>query len=292
MDGPGTSRLLADLDLARRLEWTEARSNIEFVEARAQISPELGAEWIEVAGAAVMYDGPASPCTQTFGLGMRAQLGESDLEQIETFFRQRGAPVYHEVSPLADIAVHQLLSRRGYQPVEMTSVMFLDLASEWRGRLAEPQGREAGMAQQTAEMPPVEVRVVSDEEWPAWARLAAEGWSELAEYADLMFELALVSASRRGAISFVAEVAGQGVATAGLSLVDDVALLTGASTIPSARRQGAQRALLRSRLDFAARAGGRVAMICALPGSASQRNAEREGFRIAYTRIKWGLSGE
>jgi hypothetical protein len=33
-------------------------------------------------------------------------------------------------------------------------------------------------------------------------------------------------------------------------------------------------------------------MICALPGSASQRNAEREGFRIAYTRLKWGLTGE
>lgn len=25
-----------------------------------------------------------------------------------------------------------------------------------------------------------------------------------------------------------------------------------------------------------------------LPGSASQRNAERQQFRIAYTRIKWG----
>jgi hypothetical protein len=28
-------------------------------------------------------------------------------------------------------------------------------------------------------------------------------------------------------------------------------------------------------------------MMCAQPGSASQRNAERQGFRIAYTRIKW-----
>jgi hypothetical protein len=25
----------------------------------------------------------------------------------------------------------------------------------------------------------------------------------------------------------------------------------------------------------------------ATPGSASQRNAERNGFRVAYTRIKW-----
>ena len=30
-----------------------------------------------------------------------------------------------------------------------------------------------------------------------------------------------------------------------------------------------------------------VAMMGALPGSSSQRNAERHGFHIAYTRIKW-----
>ena len=283
MGGTNTSRSLADLDLSRRLEWTEARSNIAFVEARARISPETGAEWIEVAGAAVMYDGVASPCTQTFGLGMRAHLLEHDLERIETFYLERGAPVYHEVSPLADIAVHQLLCRRGYQPVEMTSVMFRDLAAE--AGESRPGGPGVGEAE-------VKVRVVGQEECPEWARLAAEGWSELAEYADLMYDLAMVTASRTGALSFLAEIAGQGVATAGLSIVDDVALLTGASTIPAARRQGAQRALLNYRLAAAARAGCRLAMICAQPGSASQRNAEREGFRIAYTRIKWGLTGE
>ena len=30
-------------------------------------------------------------------------------------------------------------------------------------------------------------------------------------------------------------------------------------------------------------------MMGAAPGSSSQRNAERHGFRIAYTRIKWRL---
>jgi hypothetical protein len=32
-----------------------------------------------------------------------------------------------------------------------------------------------------------------------------------------------------------------------------------------------------------------IAMMAAAPGSASQRNAERHGFRIAYTRTKWHL---
>ena len=42
-------------------------------------------------------------------------------------------------------------------------------------------------------------------------------------------------------------------------------------------------------LAYAADQGCDLAMMCALPGSGSQRNAERHGFRIAYTRIKWQL---
>ena len=69
---------------------------------------------------------------------------------------------------------------------------------------------------------------------------------------------------------------------------EGVALLAGASTIPSARNRGAQRALLEARLRHAASQGCDLAMMGASPGSTSQKNAERQGFRIAYTRIKWG----
>ena len=31
--------------------------------------------------------------------------------------------------------------------------------------------------------------------------------------------------------------------------------------------------------------------MAAEPGSGSQRNAERQGFRIAYARTKWQLAG-
>jgi predicted acetyltransferase len=68
---------------------------------------------------------------------------------------------------------------------------------------------------------------------------------------------------------------------------EGVALLAGASTVPSARRQGAQSALLHARLRHASTQGCDIAMMGAAPGSDSQRNAERQGFRVAYTRIKW-----
>ena len=71
---------------------------------------------------------------------------------------------------------------------------------------------------------------------------------------------------------------------------EGTALLAGASTIPSGRRLGAQNALLDARLQTAVSNQCDLAMMVAAPGSSSQRNAERQGFRIAYTRTKWMLA--
>src|SRR5215467_14136147 len=119
--------IFSDLQLARRLELQEAAGGASFVEARKRVSPESRSEWIEVAGAYAMFDGPDSPGTQTFGLGMHAELTETDLDRIESFFKDRGAPVCHEVCPLAGLVVTQMLSHRGYQPIEFTSVMYQPL---------------------------------------------------------------------------------------------------------------------------------------------------------------------
>jgi GNAT superfamily N-acetyltransferase len=131
--------------------------------------------------------------------------------------------------------------------------------------------------------------VVEKDEIDVWAETSVEGWSEFPEYADFFRDLAKVVAHSKGP-SFLAELDGKPIATGALTIHGDVALLAGASTIPDARRQGAQLALLEDRLRYAAQRGCTVAMMVALPGSGSQRNAERHGFRIAYTRTKWHLN--
>ena len=62
------------------------------------------------------------------------------------------------------------------------------------------------------------------------------------------------------------------IAAGMLGIHEGVALLAGASTVPAARRQGAQSALLAARLRYAAEHGCDLAMMGALPGSASQRS--------------------
>jgi hypothetical protein len=267
----------ADLELAQRLERTEGQGNVDFIEARQKAFPELGAEWMEVAGTRAMFDGPGSPLTQTFGLGILEPISAEQLDEIEQFFQTRGAEVFHEVCPLADPSAFALLNERGYLAIEVSNVLYRPISVDLR--------LEASRNEQ------VQVRLIGADEIDLWAETGSEGWSEFTEVADFLRDLGKVMAVSK-TLSFLAELNGKAIATGALTISGDVALLAGASTIPSARRQGAQLALLEGRLRYAATQGCTIGMIVTQPGSASQRNAERHGFRIAYTRYKWQLQGK
>lgn len=268
--------IYSNKDLSQKLERTEAQANADFVETRAAMFPESGAQWIEVGGAYAMFDAPESPLTQTFGLGLFDEITGAELDKIEDFFKQRNAPVFHEVSPLADISLLELLNKRGYQPVELTSVMYLPL-------------EEKDFTKQT-ENEQIKVRIIEKGEEKLWAQISADAWSnEMKELGDFMLEFGEISASSAGAFPFIAESNSAPIATGMLFIYDGIALLAGASTIPNARRQGAQNALLDARLRFAKSRNCRLAIMGASPGSGSQRNAATNGFHIAYTRTKWQL---
>jgi GNAT superfamily N-acetyltransferase len=261
--------IFADRELSRRLERCEAMGNGAIVEARTRLNPDSGAAALERAGAWAFFDGVGSQVTQTFGFGLYAEATLEDLEALERFLTDRGAEAVHEVSPLAGIEAFQILAAKAYRPVELTSVLY----------------REIG--EQFAEETRVRTRMaVGTDDIELYADTAAVGWSEFG-VGPFVREMARVSASHERTSSFFAEIDGRAVGTGALVIDNGVALLAGASTIPSARNQGAQRALLEARLRHAKEQGCDLAMMCALPGSTSQRNAERQGFRIAYTRIKW-----
>jgi GNAT superfamily N-acetyltransferase len=58
-----------------------------------------------------------------------------------------------------------------------------------------------------------------------------------------------------------------------------------ASTRVAFRGRGVQTALLQARLALAAAMGCDLAVVQTKPGSASQRNVERVGFCLAYTKV-------
>ncbi|MEO7674513.1 MAG: hypothetical protein ABIU09_10615 [Pyrinomonadaceae bacterium] len=268
--------IFSDKNLSRKLERTEARANADFVETHARLDPQSGAAWINVGGVYAMFDGVESPCTQTFGLGLFDAITDAELKALEDFFRGYEAPVFHEVSPMADASIMPLLSERGYKPIELSSVMYRALDSaNLRFSPANPR---------------ISTRIVTPDEVDLWAQTSAGGWAaEMEGLADFIFRFGQISARCAGAQPFLAELDGKPVSTGMLFIYDDVAMLAGASTIPEGRKNGAQNALLAARLKFACESGCSFATMGTSPGSQSQKNAQKNGFEIAYTRTKWQL---
>jgi len=265
------TQFFADLSLAKRLESTEGHGNAAFVDAQARLDPASGAIWKTCGGTAVMFAGVGSPITQTFGLGMHEPLNDHDLDAIERFFTSRGSAVIHEVCPLSGVEVAATLVRRGYQPVEISNVLYRPISADTT----------------IASNPALTVRKVDRSEVALYGKVSAQGWSEHPELMTFIDGFARMSVEC--AACFIAERDGTPIATAALFMHEGTALLAGASTVPAGRRQGAQNALLDTRLRTAASNGCDLAMMVAAAGSSSQRNAERNGFRIAYTRTKWQL---
>jgi hypothetical protein len=146
----------SDVALARRLERAEGNACAQYAQARRRLFPESGAEWMECAGAYAVFDQIDSPVTQTFGLGIFEELTPATLDVIERFFRERKAPVLHEVSPFAGVAALDLLCRRNYRPIEISNVLY------------HPIERPSG-----AHQPSINVRVIGPEEAHLWADISA-----------------------------------------------------------------------------------------------------------------------
>jgi GNAT superfamily N-acetyltransferase len=266
--------IFSDVALAQRLERAEGTACVRFAEARRRVLADAPSEWIEVGGAYAVFDGADSPITQTFGLGLFEELSAVTLDAMEEFFLSRGAPVQHEVSPLAGVAAAELLCSRGYKPIEMSSVLYLPLAEHVPKEESD-----------------VHARKIEPEETGLFASIAVEGWvQEHPEFREILLALGAVTAARSDNQCFLAFKEGVPGAAGTISFQGGVAVLDGSSTIPSMRRLGLQSALIEARLAYASQCGSDLAMMAAQPGSSSQRNVERRGFRIAYTRTKWRLA--
>lgn len=258
-----------DLQTARRLERAEAVVGVSFVASRQRLDPAFGASWQDFGGTYAIFDGVDSPFTQTFGLGLFSAVSAEALEPLEGFFRQRGAAVAQEVSPLAGVETSALLAERGYRPIEHTTVLAQALDHEVK----------------VSSSPGCTVRVCQPTDFPSWVEASVAGWGadpavrSIAHWASLNPSLT----------HFVVERAGEMIATGSMGVHEGIALLVGASTVPAGRNLGAQGMLLAARLIEARRRGCELAMMGAAPGSGSQRNAERSGFHVAYSRTKWRL---
>lgn len=263
--------MVADHSLSQRLERAEGNACVQAALARQRLFPNCGADWNNLDGTYVVFDGPISPLTQGFGFGLFAPPSEATLDAIEHFYFEHGAPVQLELSPHAGVSALEILCERGYGPVEISNVLYQPIVKSALSIDSGPPAYPIGPGQASL-----------------FAEINLNAWThDYPDFADFLREAGAIVPAREGTACFLADWEGIPSATGALCIHEGVALFGGAATLPEVRRRGLQTALLNARMRFAADEGCDLAMIVAQPGSRSQRNAERQGFQIAYTRIKW-----
>ena len=266
--------LFADLALARRLETTDALAGVEFARTWARLNSFTDDVFIPVAGGRASFGGVESPLTQAFGLGLNGPVTEADIARMEEFYRAFGAPVNIETCPLADSSLLKLLNERGYRPIEYSNVLVRELTG----------GDSQTCPDATSEL---RVRRPALEEAESYSLLVAKSFFENAEVSPALLDIFSSCFQAAGAFFFMAEVDGIPAGGGMMSIHQSVASFGGAGTVPEFRNRGVQKALLLARLSKAAESDCDLAMVATNPGSGSQRNVERLGFRVVYTRTKF-----
>jgi GNAT superfamily N-acetyltransferase len=268
-----TTQLMLTLDLARRIELAEAQAAVACAETSDGM-PAEGRAVMSIADGFAVYCGANSPVTQAVALGLSGAVSEQEFEQLEQFYRSRQEPVRVETCPLADSSLLEHFGGNGYRVTEFSNVMARSLVG-WNA--IEKRTAAEG----------VTVEAVDAKEMELWTLTVAQGFSENFPVTQEILNVMKAFGSGSAVTCFLARIDGEIAGGATLSIRDGMAGLFGASTLPAFRKRGVQTALLRERLNRAARAGCDLAACLTQVGSGSQRNVMREDFTVLYTRVKF-----
>jgi GNAT superfamily N-acetyltransferase len=256
------------LELARHLEQVEIAVSEECLDVSVRQRPESGATMAHIAGGRALFFGAVSPLTQALGVGMAGPVSAEDFNRLESFFRARSAPVVLSLSPFADESVFAHLHERRYRIHHFENTLIRPLNGD-----SAPSG-------------PVHAKLVTAADRDEWARVVTTGFGEgQPPTADLIQLVSLFFDSQSASAWAALDQSGDMGGGATLSIFGQSAIFHGDSTMPSHRRQGMQSALIEARIQHAAAAGCTLAIACTVPGTVSQRNYERAGFRVAYTKL-------
>lgn len=235
---------------------TEVLTRLARAEATAHARYGQGGEAARFGPLVAVHAGPGLPVNTAWHDGTRPPTA-GELGAFEAFSARHAQPATVNLLSAFAPATLPLLTARGYG---LDSLLH-------------------GYARELTGLPVAPSAPIRDEEAEAWAALAARC------FGPGTTEIMAVVARAPGTRLFVAEVSGRPAATAALSLTGDVAAFHGTATLPEFQRRGAQGALLAHRLNIAAQAGATLASVFVTPGTGSERNVQRAGFRLVGARL-------
>jgi ribosomal protein S18 acetylase RimI-like enzyme len=260
-----------DKAFARRLESVEETPQVLYARTFQKTRPEIGAAEEEICGGHMVFAGLGSPIGRVTGAGLDRPFTADDLNRVERFYRAHEAPSQVDLCPMHEARVFEMFKERGYAIAELNNVLYRKLDA----RESFPQAP-----------PAFEIRRSRLEEGEAAGAIVENAF--FPEGAPEAFRgLIAPFYQMDGALPFVAIVEDNLVACGtGLVIPEHrVFALCGAGTLAEFRGRGLQTALLRARMAAAVEAGCEYAVVVTQGGTTSQRNAERLGFRVAYSKV-------
>jgi GNAT superfamily N-acetyltransferase len=259
-----------DKALARRLEACEEMPQVLYAREFQKTRPAIGAAEEEICGGHMIFAGLGSPIGRATGLGLDRPFTAGDLDRVEQFYGSHHAPSQVDLCPLHEAAVFEMFKERGYGIAELNNVLYRRLDRD--EVFAVPAGCEIrrGLREEAEESSAIVERAFFPEGAPE-------------AFTGLITPLYQME----GAVTFVARVEGKMAACgAGLVIAEHrIFAVCGAGTLAEFRGRGLQTALLRARLAAAAEAECEYAVVVTNGGTISQRNCERLGFRVAYSKV-------
>jgi GNAT superfamily N-acetyltransferase len=257
-----------DEGLVRRLESTSVRASIDLVDSIKALDPSTAAESRELLDGVLIAMGRDRYVNRAIGVTMNA-LTAHDVDEIESFFVQRRLPPMVELSSWAPASTLAELGTRNYAPTWFRSVFAL-----------QP---DATTASTNAD---VRIESVEDDDAERWLAVFNRGFE--AEHGELRVandEIGRASRAAPASLTFLAFVGDVAAGCGSVQVVDGVAWLGGAATVPAFRRRGVQAALVAHRLRVVADLGCELAAVSALCNGPSARNIVRFGFQHIHTQV-------
>jgi GNAT superfamily N-acetyltransferase len=278
---------LTALDIARLEEARQSKAVAAMMRLGAErIDPERYAV-LELAGGSACYAGRGSWANQAMGLGLSGPVGDEELDALVDFYERRGCEPCIELCAHADESLVRGLSSRGFVLKEFENVLARSLSFD--------ENLEALRRELPATMELEQVDLSDESRVDELGEAAMSGFlPEGKAMQESWVETNRLQALLPGSAAWVVR-DDEGRAVAGSSMEANpggAASLFGTSVRPPHRRKGLQSRLIVERLIHARDAGARVVTIHSSPHVATQANAARLGFRLAYAKTILVRPGE